>query len=142
MNSNVKDVSHRTCFKFDQVGHIGRKCPNLKPVDVDKKKSDAVNQKSTKFESKQTWKPNISKAESQQNWKPVTPRFKIKQSWNTTADLTKPHQFWKPKTDLSKQNIQNDSRFCQSNVLKGQIWVVKAKTSRKMKEIIQFYLGK
>ncbi|MFS8007125.1 hypothetical protein Hanom_Chr14g01257331 [Helianthus anomalus] len=45
------------------------------------------------------------------------------------ANLTKPNQFWKPKADLSKQNIQNESRFYQRNVLKGQIWVVKKQTS-------------
>ncbi|MFS7937063.1 putative transcription factor interactor and regulator CCHC(Zn) family [Helianthus anomalus] len=54
----VKDVSKKTCFNCDQ--HLSRKCPNLKPVGVEKKKSDVVNQKSTKFESKQTWKPKKS----------------------------------------------------------------------------------
>ncbi|MFS7986257.1 putative transcription factor interactor and regulator CCHC(Zn) family [Helianthus anomalus] len=54
----VKDVSKRTCFKCDQIGHLARKCPNLKPADVDKKKSknvekqksDVVTQKSNKFD--------------------------------------------------------------------------------------------
>ncbi|KAJ0886568.1 putative transcription factor interactor and regulator CCHC(Zn) family [Helianthus annuus] len=31
----VKDVSMRTCFKCDQKGHLARKCPNLKLVEVD-----------------------------------------------------------------------------------------------------------
>ncbi|MFS8002646.1 putative transcription factor interactor and regulator CCHC(Zn) family [Helianthus anomalus] len=66
----AKDVSKKTCFKCDQVGHVGRKCPqNLKPVDVEQKKqqSVAVKLKSTKFESKQTWKP-----------KPKTPKCELK----------------------------------------------------------------
>ncbi|MFS7936694.1 putative transcription factor interactor and regulator CCHC(Zn) family [Helianthus anomalus] len=46
----AKDVSKKTCFKCDQIGHVGRKCPDLKPVDVEKKKVEVVNQKSTKFE--------------------------------------------------------------------------------------------
>ncbi|MFS7953691.1 hypothetical protein Hanom_Chr07g00621621 [Helianthus anomalus] len=52
-------------------GHVGRKCPNLKPIDVEKrkKKSDVVKQMPIKFESKQTWKPKASKGDSQQNWK-------------------------------------------------------------------------
>ncbi|KAJ0901630.1 putative transcription factor interactor and regulator CCHC(Zn) family [Helianthus annuus] len=62
----VKDVSKRTCFKCDQIGHLACKCLNLKPVDVEtkkksvyveKQKSEVVTQKSTKFDSKQTWKP-------------------------------------------------------------------------------------
>ncbi|MFS7978295.1 putative transcription factor interactor and regulator CCHC(Zn) family [Helianthus anomalus] len=33
----AKDVSKKTCFKCQQVGHIDHKCPqNMKPVDVDK----------------------------------------------------------------------------------------------------------
>ncbi|MFS7954556.1 putative transcription factor interactor and regulator CCHC(Zn) family [Helianthus anomalus] len=57
----AKDVSKKTCFKCQYIGHVGRKCPqNLKSVDVEKKKqkSEAVKQKSHKFELKQTWKPN------------------------------------------------------------------------------------
>ncbi|MFS7919049.1 putative transcription factor interactor and regulator CCHC(Zn) family [Helianthus anomalus] len=52
----AKDVSKKTCFKCQQIGHVGHKCPNLKSVDVDKKKrqSEAVKQKITKFESKRT----------------------------------------------------------------------------------------
>ncbi|MFS7990848.1 putative transcription factor interactor and regulator CCHC(Zn) family [Helianthus anomalus] len=42
-----KDVSKRTCFKCGQNGHLSRKCPNLKPVDVEKRTFDVVNQKST-----------------------------------------------------------------------------------------------
>ncbi|KAJ0864168.1 putative transcription factor interactor and regulator CCHC(Zn) family [Helianthus annuus] len=102
----VKDVSKRICFKCDKKGHLARKCPNLKTVGVETKKkfvygqklkSEVVTQKSTKFDSKQTWKPKLSKADSQQTWKPVTPRFRTTQSWKTTVDATKPNQFWKPK---------------------------------------------
>ncbi|MFS7947730.1 putative transcription factor interactor and regulator CCHC(Zn) family [Helianthus anomalus] len=32
-----KDVLKRTWFKCDQTGHLGRKCPNSKSVDVEKK---------------------------------------------------------------------------------------------------------
>ncbi|KAJ0441840.1 putative transcription factor interactor and regulator CCHC(Zn) family [Helianthus annuus] len=71
----VKDVSMRTCFKCDQKGHLARKCSNLKPVDVDKKKIDAekqksenVRQRSTRFDSKQTWRYNTNKFASNQNW--------------------------------------------------------------------------
>ncbi|KAJ0838621.1 putative transcription factor interactor and regulator CCHC(Zn) family [Helianthus annuus] len=70
----VKDVSMRTCFKCDQKGHLARKCPNLKPVDVDNKKIDSekqkyenVRQRSTRFDSKQTWKYNTNKFASNQN---------------------------------------------------------------------------
>ncbi|MFS8021613.1 putative transcription factor interactor and regulator CCHC(Zn) family [Helianthus anomalus] len=85
----AKDVSKKTCFKCEQIGHVGRKCPNLKLVDVEKKKSEVVNHKSTKFVSKQTWKPKTPKFESKQIWKP------------------------------DKRNIQNDSRFYQRNVSNG-----------------------
>ncbi|MFS7935804.1 hypothetical protein Hanom_Chr05g00407851 [Helianthus anomalus] len=87
-------------------------------------KSDVVNQKSTKFESKQTWKPKMSKAESQQSWKPLTPRFRTTQNWKTTVDVTILNQFWKAKVIVQNQNIQNEI-FCQRNVSKGQISVVK-----------------
>ncbi|MFS7962555.1 putative transcription factor interactor and regulator CCHC(Zn) family [Helianthus anomalus] len=43
----AKDVSKKTCFKCDQIGHVGRKCPNLKPVDVEKNKIDVVQKKKT-----------------------------------------------------------------------------------------------
>ncbi|MFS7935129.1 putative transcription factor interactor and regulator CCHC(Zn) family [Helianthus anomalus] len=66
---HAKDVSKKTCFKCDQIGHVSRKCPNLKPGGVEKKRSEVVNQKSTKFESKQTWRPKTSKVETQQTWK-------------------------------------------------------------------------
>ncbi|MFS7998474.1 putative transcription factor interactor and regulator CCHC(Zn) family [Helianthus anomalus] len=115
-NNKVKDVSKRTCFKCDQVGHIGRKCPNLKHVGVERKTSEVLNQKSTKFGSKQTWKP-------------MTPRFRTRQSWKTMVDATKLHQFWKSKIDLTKQNSQSDSQFYQRNGSTGQIWVVKTKSS-------------
>ncbi|MFS7929849.1 putative transcription factor interactor and regulator CCHC(Zn) family [Helianthus anomalus] len=49
----AKDVSKKTCFKCQQIGHVGRKCPNLKPVNVEKKKVDVVRQKSPKLELKQ-----------------------------------------------------------------------------------------
>ncbi|MFS7917253.1 putative transcription factor interactor and regulator CCHC(Zn) family [Helianthus anomalus] len=47
----AKDVSKKTCFICQQIGHVGRKCPNLKHVDVEKntKKSEI---EVTKFESK------------------------------------------------------------------------------------------
>ncbi|MFS7967229.1 hypothetical protein Hanom_Chr09g00783331 [Helianthus anomalus] len=67
----------------------------------------------------------MSKVESQQTWKPVTPRFRTQQSWKTTVDATKPNQFWKPKVVVQNQNSQNESRFYNSNVSKGQIWAVK-----------------
>ncbi|KAJ0508376.1 putative transcription factor interactor and regulator CCHC(Zn) family [Helianthus annuus] len=70
----VKDVSKRTCFKCDQIGHLACKCPNLKPVDIDKKKfdnvekqkSENVKQRSTRFDSKQTWRYNTNKFASNQ----------------------------------------------------------------------------
>ncbi|MFS7977450.1 putative transcription factor interactor and regulator CCHC(Zn) family [Helianthus anomalus] len=58
------------CFKCDQIGHVARKCPNTKPVDVEKQKSEEVRQKSTRFDSKQTWRYNTNKFGSNQIWKP------------------------------------------------------------------------
>ncbi|KAJ0939837.1 putative transcription factor interactor and regulator CCHC(Zn) family [Helianthus annuus] len=122
----VKDVSKRTCFKCDQIGHLAHKCPNLKPVGVEtkkksvyvqKQKSDVVTQKSTKFDSKQTWKPKMSKVDSQQTWKLVTSRFRTTQSWKTTVDATKPNQFWKPKVVVQNQNVQKESHFYKNEVL-------------------------
>ncbi|MFS8024216.1 putative transcription factor interactor and regulator CCHC(Zn) family [Helianthus anomalus] len=77
----------KTCNKCQQAGHIRRKCPNLKPVDVEKnkRKSEFVKQKSPKFDLKQILKQKV--------------------------DMLKPKQIWKPKDDMSNQNIQNDSRF-------------------------------
>ncbi|KAJ0902935.1 putative transcription factor interactor and regulator CCHC(Zn) family [Helianthus annuus] len=71
----VKDVSKRTCFKCDQTGHLACKCPNLKPVGVEMKKksndveihkSEYVKQRSTRFDSKQTWRYNTNKFASKQ----------------------------------------------------------------------------
>ncbi|MFS7997753.1 putative transcription factor interactor and regulator CCHC(Zn) family [Helianthus anomalus] len=130
----VKDVSKRTCFKCDQTGHLAHKCPNLKPDDVEtkkksvyvqKQKSEVVTRKSTKFDSKQTWKPKMSKTDSQQTWKPVTSRLRTTQSWKTTVDATKQNQFWKPKVDVQNENVQNDSHFYKRSVSKGQTWVEK-----------------
>ncbi|MFS7962171.1 putative transcription factor interactor and regulator CCHC(Zn) family [Helianthus anomalus] len=37
-HQQAKDVSNKTCFKYNQVGHISRKCPqNSKPVNVEQK---------------------------------------------------------------------------------------------------------
>ncbi|KAJ0851059.1 putative transcription factor interactor and regulator CCHC(Zn) family [Helianthus annuus] len=130
----VKDVSKRTCFKCDQTGHLARKCPNLKPVGVETKKKsvyvqkqkyEVVNQKSTKFESKQTWKPKLSKADSQQTWKPVTPELRTTQSWKTTVDATKPNKFWKPKDVVQSPNVQKELHFYKRGTPKGQTWSVK-----------------
>ena len=130
----VKDVSKRTCFKCDQTGHLARKCPNLKSVGVETKKKsvyvqkqkyEVVNQKSTKFESKQTWKSKLSKADSQQTWKPVTPELRTTQSWKTTVDATKPNQFWKPKDVVQSPNVQKESNFYKRGTPKGQTWSVK-----------------
>ncbi|MFS7962563.1 putative transcription factor interactor and regulator CCHC(Zn) family [Helianthus anomalus] len=54
----AKDVSNKMCFKCNQVGHIGRKCPqNSKPVYVKKKeKSEDLNLKTPMFAPKQVWK--------------------------------------------------------------------------------------
>ncbi|KAJ0430420.1 putative transcription factor interactor and regulator CCHC(Zn) family [Helianthus annuus] len=132
--TQVKDVSKRTCFKCDQTGHLARKCPNLKPIGVEtkkksvyvqKQKSVVVNQKSTKFDSKQTWKPKMSKADSQQTWKLVTSRLRTTQSWKTTVDATKPNQFWKPKVVVQNQNVHKESHFYKRGTPKGQTWTVK-----------------
>ncbi|KAF5802790.1 putative transcription factor interactor and regulator CCHC(Zn) family [Helianthus annuus] len=141
----VKDVSMRTCFKCDQKGHLARKCPNLKPVDVDQKKIDAekqksenVRQRSTKFDSKQTWRYNTNKFASNQNWKSnpnrfnlrqtwnsLTPRFRTTQSWKTSVDMTKPQEFWKPKNVVQNQSVQKDSHFYKRGTPKGQTWSIK-----------------
>ncbi|MFS7953697.1 putative transcription factor interactor and regulator CCHC(Zn) family [Helianthus anomalus] len=121
---HVKDVSKKTCFKCDQAGHVRRKCPNLKPVDVEQKRQQtvAVKQKSTKFESQQTWKP-----------KPKTPRDEPKQIWKQKVGFQKSKQIWQPKTSkfepkqIWKPKI--DSRFYQRKVSKGQIWVEKKQNS-------------
>ncbi|KAJ0458539.1 putative transcription factor interactor and regulator CCHC(Zn) family [Helianthus annuus] len=141
----VKDVSMRTCFKCDQKGHLARKCPNLKLVDVDQKKIDAekqksenVRQRSPKFDSKQTWRYNTNKFASNQNWKSNqnrfdsrqtwnshTPRFRTTQRWKTSVDMTKPQQFWKPQVVVQNQNVQKDSHFYKRGTPKGQTWSVK-----------------
>ncbi|MFS7977888.1 putative transcription factor interactor and regulator CCHC(Zn) family [Helianthus anomalus] len=53
-NNNRPKIFEEKCIKCQQVGHVGHKCPNLKPVDVekDKKKYEVVKQKSPKFEPK------------------------------------------------------------------------------------------
>ncbi|KAF5809845.1 putative transcription factor interactor and regulator CCHC(Zn) family [Helianthus annuus] len=141
----VKDVSMRTCFKCDQKGHLARKCPNLKPVDVDhkkidseKQKSEYVRQRSTRFDSKQTWRYNTNKFASNQNWKSNqnrfdsrqtwnshTPRFRTTQRWKTSVDMTKPQEFWKPKNVVQNQSVQKDSHFYKRGTSKGQTWSVK-----------------
>ena len=141
----VKDVSMRTCFKCDKKGHLARKCPNLKPVDVDNKKIDSekqkseyVRQRSTRFDSKQTWRYNTNKFASNQNWKSNqnrfdsrqiwnshTPRFRTTQSWKTSVDMTKPQEFWKPKNVVQNQSVQKDSHFYKRGTPKGQTWSVK-----------------
>ncbi|KAJ0539913.1 putative transcription factor interactor and regulator CCHC(Zn) family [Helianthus annuus] len=141
----VKDVSMRTCFKCDKKGHLARKCPNLKPVDVDhkkidseKQKSEYVRQRSTRFDSKQTWRYNTNKFASNQNWKSNTnmfdsrqtwnthtPIFRTTQSWKTSVDMTKPQEFWKPKNVVQNQSVQKDSHFYKRGTLKGQTWSVK-----------------
>ncbi|MFS7996476.1 putative transcription factor interactor and regulator CCHC(Zn) family [Helianthus anomalus] len=118
----AKDFSKRTCVKCNQTGHLGRKCPNPKPVAIEKENRVEVE---TQKLTKQTWIPKRSKFGSKQSWKLVTPRFRTTQSWKTNVDMTKPNQFLKPKIVESKQNIQNDSRFYKRNLSKGQIWVVK-----------------
>ncbi|KAM0050072.1 putative transcription factor interactor and regulator CCHC(Zn) family [Helianthus debilis subsp. tardiflorus] len=125
----VKDVSKTTCFKCDQTGHLARKCPNLKSVDVESKKNsddvqkqkyEDVKQRLTRFDSKQTWRYNIKKFASNQTWKSNpnsfnsrqtwnshTLRIRTTQSWKTIVDATKPQQFWKP-------NVQKESHFLQT----------------------------
>ncbi|KAM0057614.1 putative transcription factor interactor and regulator CCHC(Zn) family [Helianthus debilis subsp. tardiflorus] len=141
----VKDVSMRTCFKCDQKGHLARKCPNLKPVDVDqtkidieKQKSEIVRQRSPKFDSKQTWRYNTNKFASNQNWKSSqnrfdskqtlnshTPRFRTIQSWKTSVDMTKTKEVWKPKVVVQNQSVQKESHFYKRRTPKGQTWSVK-----------------
>ncbi|KAJ0480467.1 putative transcription factor interactor and regulator CCHC(Zn) family [Helianthus annuus] len=106
----VKDVSMRTCFKCDQKGHLARKCQNLKPVDVDKKKSENVKtqisenvkQRSTKFDSKQTWRYNTNKFASNQNWKSNPNRFDSRQTWNSHTPRLRTTQSWKTSVDMTK----------------------------------------
>ncbi|MFS7919337.1 hypothetical protein Hanom_Chr03g00211561 [Helianthus anomalus] len=87
---HAKDVSKKTCFKCDLIGYVGHTCPNLKIVDVEKKKKVEVEkQKSNKFESKQTWKPK-------------TPKVVTQRIWKQKVDVSEPKQIWKPKNDLSK----------------------------------------
>ncbi|MFS7962262.1 putative transcription factor interactor and regulator CCHC(Zn) family [Helianthus anomalus] len=51
---HAKNVSKKTCFKCQQVGHTSRKCPqNLKYVYVEKKKTEVDKTKTPKFEPKQ-----------------------------------------------------------------------------------------
>ncbi|MFS7945145.1 putative transcription factor interactor and regulator CCHC(Zn) family [Helianthus anomalus] len=135
----------RTCFKCDQKGHLAPKCPNLKPVDVDKEKIDAVKQKSeyvrqrsTRFDSKQTWMYNTNKFASNQNWKSNQnrfdsrqtwnshiPRYRTTQSWKTSVDMTKSQEVWKPKVVVQNQSVQKDSHFYKRGTPNGQAWSVK-----------------
>ncbi|XP_021971547.1 putative protein tag-278 [Helianthus annuus] len=48
-----KDVSRKTCFKCDQTGHLAHKCPNSKPIDVEKQKSEDVLPKKTECQLKE-----------------------------------------------------------------------------------------
>ncbi|KAJ0484297.1 putative transcription factor interactor and regulator CCHC(Zn) family [Helianthus annuus] len=105
----VKDVSMRTCFKCDQKGHLARKCPNLKPVDVDQMKIDAEKQKSenvrqrlTRFDSKQTWRYNTNKFASNQSWKSNQNRFDSRQIWNSHTPRFRTTQSWKTSVVMTK----------------------------------------
>ena len=48
-----------------------------------KQKSEDVKQRSTRFDSKQTWRYNTNKFASNQNWKSNPNRFDARQTWNS-----------------------------------------------------------
>ncbi|KAJ0652898.1 putative transcription factor interactor and regulator CCHC(Zn) family [Helianthus annuus] len=134
----AKDVSKKVCFKCDQIGHVARKCPNPKSVDVEKQKSESVKPRSTRFDSKQTWRYNTNKFASNQNWKSNlkrfdsrqtwnshTPRLRTTQSWRTSVDMTKPQEFWKPKNVVQNQKVQKATNFYKRGTPGGQVWSVK-----------------
>ncbi|KAJ0456093.1 putative transcription factor interactor and regulator CCHC(Zn) family [Helianthus annuus] len=134
----AKDVSKKVCFKCDQIGHVARKCPNPKLVDVENQKSENVKSRSTRFESKQTWRYNTNKFASNQNWKSNlkrfdsrqtwnyhTPRLRTTRSWRTSVNMTKPQEFWKPKNVVQNQKVQKETNFYKRGTPKGQVWSVK-----------------
>ncbi|MFS7907079.1 putative transcription factor interactor and regulator CCHC(Zn) family [Helianthus anomalus] len=134
----AKDVSKKVCFKCDQIGHVARTCPNPKPVDVEKQKSESVKPRSTRFDSRQTWryttnkfasnqnwKSNLNRFNSRQTWNSHTPRLRTTQRWRTSVDMTKPQEFWKPKNVVQNQKVQKETNFYKRGTPKGQVWSVK-----------------
>ncbi|KAJ0734585.1 putative transcription factor interactor and regulator CCHC(Zn) family [Helianthus annuus] len=98
----AKDVSKKVCFKCDQIGNVARKCPNPKPVDVEKQKSEDVKPRSTRFDSKQTWRYNTNKFASNQTWKSNLNRFDSRQTWNSHTPRFRTTQSWKTSVDMTK----------------------------------------
>ncbi|MFS7919801.1 putative transcription factor interactor and regulator CCHC(Zn) family [Helianthus anomalus] len=111
----AKDVSEKTCFKCQQVGHIGRICPqNQKPVYVEKKKKEVEKQKTPKFEPKQIWKQktDLSKRNIQND-----SRFYIKNVSNGQIWVVKRKNIFvdeKRKIDSTKKvDVKKENIFCK-----------------------------
>ncbi|KAJ0446513.1 putative transcription factor interactor and regulator CCHC(Zn) family [Helianthus annuus] len=133
-----KDVSKKVCFKCDQIGHVARKCQIPKSVDVQKQKSGNEKPRSTRFDSRQTWRYTTNKFASNQIWKPKSDRFDSRQTWNshtsgsTTTQIwrpivvvTEPRKIWKPKNVVQKQQVQKETNFYKRGAPEGQKWSVK-----------------
>ncbi|MFS7936037.1 putative transcription factor interactor and regulator CCHC(Zn) family [Helianthus anomalus] len=118
-----KDVSKKVCFKCDQIGHVARKCPNPKSVDVEKQKSGNEKPRSTRFDSRQTWRFNTNKFASNQNWK--LSWYSHTSKMRTSVGVTKPQEIWKPKNVDQTQKVQKETNFCKRGTLGGQVWSVK-----------------
>ncbi|KAJ0714031.1 putative transcription factor interactor and regulator CCHC(Zn) family [Helianthus annuus] len=133
-----KDVSKKVCFKCDQVGHVARKCQISKSVDDQKQKSGNEKPRSTRFDSRQTWRYTTNKFASIQIWKPKSDRFDSRQTWNshtsrsTTTQIwrpivvvTEPRKIWKPKNVVQKQQVQKETNFYKRGAPEGKKWSVK-----------------
>ncbi|KAJ0604142.1 putative transcription factor interactor and regulator CCHC(Zn) family [Helianthus annuus] len=126
-----KDVSKKVCFKCDQIGHVARTCPN--PKSVDKQKSESVKPRSTRFDSRQTWRFTTNKFASNQNWKSNPNRFNSRQTWNfhtswsrkTSIGVTKPQKIWKPKNVVQTHKVPKETNFYKRGTPEGQVWSVK-----------------